>query len=296
MAMALVPSNASAMNDYCVKFSVGDFLKALGMERTGEKTNKLVFNAVNECIESSIKIWAEDKSEWVAWTWFGMCSLKRSAENWETITMHFSPLLGAELNRLKKAYSAIRLENLGRLQSKYAIRYYEIAQSFAGFAGKDGNPKDTWYFDYSVMELKTIFGLSKSKYREANNFRVKVVDQPIAEVNAAGIGLHITVEYVRNGRKLAGFRFVCRRIGDGDAQPTDTAERLREKHPERFNELLAEVEQFQRLRELHFPVAPSMRRIMAEAEAEERLRAEMATKRGGRSRKAASVSKKPDKS
>ena len=304
MAMALVPLNAKEPKDFRVEFSVGDFIAALGLE-SGAKTNQLVLAAVRECLDSHIEI--ETEHEWVGWTWFTKSRLvKKSGKStytddptkvtytpiytWNKIIMEFNYHLGETLKQFKRAYSEIRLENLGRLQSKYAIRYYEIAQSYAGFAGKDGNPKDTWYFDYSIMEIRTIFGLAKSKYKLVNAFRVYVVDRPIEELNAADIGLHITVEYVRRGRKLAGFRFVCRRIAAGDPRPADTAERLRDKHPDRFNELLAEVQREQGQQELPFPVSPARRQLMAEVAAEERLAAELSAvhpKKRGRPRKTA---------
>ena len=318
MAMALIPQNAEKPEDYRVEFSVSDFLRALGLE-SGAKTNRVVFNAVNECLESSIKVWSEDESEWIGRTWFGECRLRKNAGGctdmqtggfkfmveednpreitspppifqWHTIIMEFNHRLGETLKLFKRAYSEIRLENLGRLQSKYAIRYYEIAQSYAGFAGKDGNPQNTWYFDYSIAEIRTIFGLAKSKYRVTKDFRVYVVDRPIAELNSSDIGLHITVEYVRRGRKLVGFRFVCRRVSAADPRPADTTERLRDKHPDRFNELLAEVQREQEQQGVLFPVSPARRQSMAEVAAEDQLAKELEAgqpKKRGRPRKSA---------
>ena len=309
MAMALIPPNAEKPADYRVKFSVSEFEKALGLPK-GKKSRELIIAAVRECLDSHIEIFLPN-GDWKGWSWFVESCLEFELNYidrielahipivkgedcnyncWSNIVMEFNYHLGETLKQFKRAYSEIRLENLGRLQSKYAIRYYEIAQSYAGFAGKDGNPKDTWYFDYSIMEIRTIFGLAKSKYKLVNAFRVYVVDRPIEELNAADIGLHITVEYVRRGRKLAGFRFVCRRIAAGDPRPADTAERMRDKHPDRFNELLAEVQREQGQQELPFPVSPARRQLMAEVAAEERLAAELSAvhpKKRGRPRKTA---------
>ena len=240
MAMALIPPNAEKPADYRVKFSVSEFEKALGLPK-GKKSREIIIAAVRECLDSHIEIFLPN-GDWKGWSWFVESCLEFELNYidrieldhipivkgedcnyncWSNIVMEFNYHLGETLKQFKRAYSEIRLENLGRLQSKYAIRYYEIAQSFAGFAGKDGNPPNTWYFDYSIMEIRTIFSLAKSKYRVVNEFRRNVVDKPIAELNSSDIGLHITVEYVRRGRKLVGFRFVCRHLANGDAKPAN---------------------------------------------------------------------------
>lgn len=309
MAMALIPQNAKNPNDYRVRFGVSDFEKALGVTK-GSENRRYIVAAVRECLDSHIEIW-HPNGDFEAFTWFsysrllvpvgdadltdsidfaGNPELTSDLGGWETIEMKFNPDLGEALKLFKRAYSEIRLENLGRLQSKYAIRYYEIAQSFAGFAGKNGNPKDTWYFEYSIMEIRTIFCLAKSKYRVTAEFRRNVVEKPLEDLNAADIGLHITVEYVRRGRKLVGFRFVCRRVSAADPRPADTTERLRDKHPDRFNELLAEVQREQEQQGVLFPVSPARRQSMAEVAAEDQLAKELEAgqpKKRGRPRKSA---------
>ena len=309
MAMALIPPNAEKPADYRVKFSVSEFEKALGLPK-GKKSRELIIAAVRECLDSHIEIFLPN-GDWKGWSWFVESCLEFELNYidrieldhipivkgedcnyncWSNIVMEFNYHLGETLKQFKRAYSEITLENLGRLQSKYAIRYYEIAQSFAGFAGKDGNPQNTWYFDYSIMELRTIFSLTKSKYRVTAEFRRNVVDKPIEELNTAEIGLHITVEYVRRGRKLTGFRFVCRRVSAADPRPADTAERLRDKHPDRFNELLAEVQREQEQQGVLFPVSPARRQSMAEVAAEDQLAKELEAgqpKKRGRPRKSA---------
>jgi plasmid replication initiation protein len=59
-------------------------------------------------------------------------------------TMKFSLELAEVLAELKWVYSKISLQDFGRLQSRYAIRLYEIALSFAYLKGKQGNRDGVW--------------------------------------------------------------------------------------------------------------------------------------------------------
>jgi plasmid replication initiation protein len=53
--------------------------------------------------------------------------------------MTFSEHLAAFLAELKVAYTKIPLKEIGKLQSKYAIRLYEMAKSYESMVSKYGN-------------------------------------------------------------------------------------------------------------------------------------------------------------
>jgi len=244
MAMSRLPIDGS---NHKVRFTVREFLQDLGIKSVGTDTYTKVFNAVRECAYSRIEI-SMPNGAWMTWGWFNYCGLPienpAEAENlapipWDIIEMRFNPELTEVLNQFKKAYSRIDLTNLGALTSRYAIRYYEIAMSEAGFKGKNGNKAGEWYFEYTIPELRTLFALPKNKYKRTGGFRTNCIDNPIEELNAANIGLYITPEYIRKGKYLAGVKFLCRETRR-DERPanedtTDTAklgERLRKKYPE----------------------------------------------------------------
>ena len=76
---------------------------------------------------------------------------------------------------------------MGKLQSFYAIRYYEMALSYRGFIGKEGNTEDEWFFEKTIDELRELFVLQE-KYKVTSMFRINVIDNPVAELNAAKVG------------------------------------------------------------------------------------------------------------
>jgi hypothetical protein len=219
LAMALLPEEERD-DKYRVSFSVDDFIKTLGLDYSSGHTKELIFSAMNECVESAVKIHLSN-GDWVAFTWFRQCRLLNMRPNfatgeiyWTGVEMIFNPDLGEAIRKFKKAYTKLSLVNFGKLQSKYAIRYYEIAMSYAGFAGKDGNKPGKWYFEKGIKELRMLFQIEKSKYPRTGNFRIYIIDEPVKELNEAKIGLEINLEYIREGKYLTGVRFNCEFVED----------------------------------------------------------------------------------
>jgi plasmid replication initiation protein len=246
MAMSLI----SEKEQNCtVSFSVQDFIKAVGLPYGGD-TKKYIKAAVEECLSCIIKINLPN-GDWVGYTWFTESRLSNFKFEWEwgwdKITMKFNPELWEAIRQLKKAYAKLDLINMGKLQSRYALRFYEMAMSYSGFAGKDGNAPGAWWFELSLEDIKIRFAVDAKKYLRTANFRTKVIDNPIEEINAAHIGLRIEPAYIRRGKRLLGARFNCRFVKDGEPLPvtaaTDTGkedEELISKYPDLYNHFFDE--------------------------------------------------------
>jgi plasmid replication initiation protein len=248
MAMSLISEKEQ---NYTVSFSVTDFMKALDLPRGGE-TKKYIKAAVEECLGSTIKINLPN-GDWVGYTWFTESRLSNfnfeREWGWDKITMKFNSELWDAIRQLKKAYAKLDLINLGKLQSRYAIRFYELAMSYSGFAGKDGNAPGAWWFEMSLEDIKIRFAVDRKKYKLTSDFRKKVIDAPIEEINAAHIGLRIEPEYIRRGKRLLGARFKCRFVKEGEPLPVTPAtetgkeeEALIARYPEKFAEFYAEAQ------------------------------------------------------
>jgi plasmid replication initiation protein len=219
MAMALLPPDLSSLT---ASFSFADFNKALDYG-DGGKQYQMFRAAVRECLQCIIHVEtppdARGKKDWQEYTWFTYAEF---SEKTGQATMKFSPELAEYLKTLKWIYSKINLQDLGKLQSKYALRYYEMAKSYESLAGKEGNEGGTWYFERPVQELRTMLGVPDEAYPETRDFRKYVVEQPVKEINAAGVGLEITTEGIKQGRNLKAIRFDCEK-----AAPTLPAKRSR---------------------------------------------------------------------
>jgi plasmid replication initiation protein len=206
MAMALLPPDLSSLT---AAFSFTDFSKAIGYGDGGEQY-RLFTEAVDECLKTVVSIETgnviKGKKSWEKFTWFEYA--KFNAET-GICSMRFSKELADFLKEFKRVYAKINLSDVGRLQSKYGIRIFELAKSYSSLQGKDGNAYNAWYFERSVQEIREMFGIPEKAYPQTRDFRKKVIEEPIKEINKAGVGVEIAAESIKQGRKLAGIRFNC---------------------------------------------------------------------------------------
>jgi hypothetical protein len=206
MAMSLLPADLSSL---AASFTFTEFCKAIGYEKGGE-SYQIFTDAVKECMESVIKVETQPdnkgKTSWVMHHWFQLAKFDKDSG---VCTMVFDQKLADFLKEMKRVYAKINLQDFGRLQSKYSLRYFEIARSYESLAGKDGNRADAWYFERPIVDLRRMLGVQPNAYLVTNDFKKKVVEQPVKELNGAGIGIEIKTEDIKRGRRLEGIRFNC---------------------------------------------------------------------------------------
>lgn len=256
LAMSYMPYKIENEEDYTVSFSISEAIKALDLT-DGQNQRLILENAVDKISGSQIKLYSEN-GDWFKYTWFDKASWQPSTK---TFTLTFNKSLGDALVQYKKAYSKIDLASLGRLSSKYSIRYFEIGLSYSGNKGINGNKKGTWYFEYSLDQIKQLFSIDKNQYKRTCDFTRRVVYDPIELLNKAQVGFTIEPKALTKGKKLLGFRFIC---FESEPAPRKTLiakitsdqeeyeeeirleeehrEELKEKYPDEFLQILEEVE------------------------------------------------------
>lgn len=185
-------------------FKISDFVKALGKSHIGSKQKDLIKSALVELQKSYIAIETDKKFETYSWVTHAVFS-----EEDHKIAIEINHHLGQALVEYKNGFTAIQLQELGRLQSFYAMRFYEIALSWRGKKGIEGNKKGCWYFEYSVQDLRKTFQMKDDEYAgRMTNFITKVIKNPIDEVNEK-TNLNIEVEKKKDGKNVVGFIFHC---------------------------------------------------------------------------------------
>ena len=249
MAMSLLPADLSSLT---AAFTFSEFCKALGIVIGGE-TYKIFREAVRECMQSTIYIETvpddKGKKQWKEFTWFTMAEYDEVTGN---ARMTFSSELAEFLIALKWMYSKIDLKDIGELQSRYAIRLFEMAMSYMSLKGKRGNADQNWYFERPIPELRMIMGVPKEAYKENRLFRQKVIEEPVKEINRSGIGLEIKPEGIKQGRRLVAIRFDCKqspRTTRGKRSGAKEALPLPEPNPK--TEDLLEEKELEHLKELY---------------------------------------------
>lgn len=110
-------------------------------------------------------------------------------------TIIFDTDLMPYLVQLRDNYTSYELEVVLAMQSKHAIRLFEIIKSYA-YQG---------FCDISVAELRDILRITG--YTEFNNFKIRVLDVAMDEINRY-TDLFVSYELVRSGRKVVSIRFI----------------------------------------------------------------------------------------
>jgi len=101
------------------------------------------------------------------------------------------------ITRLEKRFTEYDIDQISNLQSKYAVRLYELLVQWRS-TGK------TPMID--LQELRNRLGLSDDEYNRSDNFKRRVLDLAIKQINEH---TDITVSYAqhKDGRLIKGFSF-----------------------------------------------------------------------------------------
>lgn len=241
---------------YSSEIKISELLKALKMSSSGNNY-ELVKKTTRELRTVGIEIIENDDS-FRAYNWFSSIHFDKTRDK---IEFCFTDEIGLTLLEFQNGYTALNLKTVGEFKSFYAFRFYEIALSWIGMKGKNGNPKGKWYFQMGIDEIRNTFKIDPNAYSgRMDNFKKYVIDNPIKELNEVCDDFQIEVLRVVRGREVLGFRFECsetkkesKKIAikktDNDElkkkkkelnAETELIEKLKKAHPERWEQILAE--------------------------------------------------------
>ena len=117
-------------------------------------------------------------------------------ENEATVKFMFANAIIPMLVELERNFTSYEIEQVANLQSRYAMRLYECLIRF----------KASKTLTITLDELRFRFGLLPNEYILMSNFKNRVLDLAVREINA---NTDITVSYDQHkqGRTITGFTF-----------------------------------------------------------------------------------------
>ena len=117
-------------------------------------------------------------------------------ENEATVKFMFANSIIPMLVELERNFTSYEIEQVANLQSRYAMRLYECLIRF----------KASKTLTITLDELRFRFGLLPDEYILMSNFKNRVLDLAVREINA---NTDITVSYDQHkqGRTITGFTF-----------------------------------------------------------------------------------------
>lgn len=113
------------------------------------------------------------------------------------ISFKLNPMIAPFLINLKSNFTLIPYMKLAKLKSKYAIRLYCFLHQF----------RTTGIFLISIADLKNRFKL-KNSYKKLENFKTRVIDIAVAEIQAVTEFKKIHIQYHKEyGRAYTAIKF-----------------------------------------------------------------------------------------
>lgn len=113
------------------------------------------------------------------------------------VELTFAPDVVPLITLLEKHFTSYELEQVAGLNSKYAVRLYEIIIAWRSHAK---TPMIT------IEQLRERLGILVNEYKIMGDFKKRVVDLALKEINAK-TDITLTYEQHKNGRKIIGFTF-----------------------------------------------------------------------------------------
>lgn len=255
-----------------LEVSVGDIVRALHLNDSALRYEE-VRAAVDLLMGRVIHI--EEPTGWVKYHWVETARYTRETD---TIQVRLSDELTPYVLDLKGSFAIIQVSDLARLQGKHSTRLFELVMQGRGFAGQEGNRAGEWFVDLDFAMVRKMFMIDPKEYKNTWSLRNRVIDDPIREINEAGLGLRITADYdhFRRGRTLSGVRLLVKLTRPGEprdvspATPTEkAAASLIDQYPEEYAKHLAAVRASPPLDPVFAlePETEALRRLEAEIEA-----------------------------
>jgi hypothetical protein len=264
-----------------VVMQVGDVVRALGLT-DGAENYAVIRDAGRTCAKWIIEIEQPDGG----WEMFGWLSYAKLDAETDAITLRLNDVLRPYILNLQEAYSILRIADIAKIQSRHALRWYELIMSRRGQADKNGR----WWVEYSIAEIRHLLKIGPNEYARTSSLRNKVIDYPLTEINEANVGIVVTPEYIRRRRNLWGVRVQVQIIHDGDPKPVapltkeqEAEDRFIELHRDRYTQILEQLKTQQDLPGMSWASA-GMRELALRAEAMKILKEELSKEAGKRGR------------
>lgn len=183
-----------------LEMSTGDIVRAL---HEADSHYGLVREAVKGLMGQILDIDTPD-----GWIQFHWVDVARYIKSRDVVQFKVSPELLPYVLEVKEMWRQISVTDMTKLTGKYSIRIFELVMANRGFAGKGGNRSGEWFTDLAFGDARLMFKIGPDEYKRTEAFRRVVLDGPIREINASGIGLRLEANYdfFRRGRNLLGVR------------------------------------------------------------------------------------------
>lgn len=182
------------------EFSITDVCHACGLLDESGYYYTTLKNYLKALRDNSWFIKMPDGSETTV-SWFDKVSINKGSG---LVKVRFDSDLQQYLFELKTRYTQYKLEIALSFKCKYSIRLYELLLSYNIMSSvKNGIEKD---LDFEVEDLKR--KLNAETYKLYGDFKRKVLQKAIEEINLYSEDMNVELEEIHQGRKVVKVNFI----------------------------------------------------------------------------------------
>lgn len=150
-------------------------------------------------------------------------------ENEANVHIIFAPDVVGFISELEKNFTTYQLEKVSELDSRYAVRIYEIVSSWKS-VGKSNK--------ITVEELRDRLGMTEEDYPRLDTFKRRVLDYCISEINKK-TDLIVSYEQHKCGRRIESFTF---HVEEKKVKPkVEKVKQTRQRKPKQKKEAEPEI-------------------------------------------------------
>lgn len=111
---------------------------------------------------------------------------------------------------LRQEYTMFPTEYAFRLAGKYSLRIYQLCMQWQEAAKKNHG---VFVVRLAVSDLREMFMIKPDEYKKAVDFKKRVIEGPITEINSADIGIILTLEPpTKQGKLITHYNLKMRLI------------------------------------------------------------------------------------
>lgn len=170
-------------------------INSIFRELGGEHDTKWLWDSARRLAKTTVEwetTFEDGRFEQGISSMFG-ANISKKARQMGTLTFNFPPLLIPIIMQPTR-FARLRVHFLLKLSGKYAVTLYEILEGFTN--RRDGRCAVT------IDDLRTWLKVPEESYSTWKNFRLRVLDPAIKQINDDPLGAGFSVEYtpIRKGR------------------------------------------------------------------------------------------------
>lgn len=179
-------------NEFVIHAS--EYMEAFNVER--HTAYECLKNGVEGLLNAKFIYRYENKNNNIAHRGYNLTSWIEYVDKEACVSVKFSPDVVPLIVGLNKKFTSYELQQIVNLQSRYAVRLYELLIRW----------RDTKILKISLEELRFCLGIKKTEYILMSNFKNRVLDLAVQQVNKF---TDITTNYIqkKEGRKIVSFEF-----------------------------------------------------------------------------------------